>query len=93
MSQKIDNPALKKYFWDHTENASDAFKLKRLVEYASFPDLIKIPFDFVKMNIDTLEPSALRTSETRKEFMSRVKGVAHQCGSWDDAVYKITGVE
>jgi len=47
---RID-PLLYKYFWDHTRNASDIFKLKRLLEYASFPDLLKIPFEILKSNI------------------------------------------
>lgn len=93
MTQELDHPALKKYFWDHTENASDAFKFKRLVEYASFPDLITVPFDFVKHNIDTVNIERLRTSEVRKEFVGRVKSIIHQCNSWHDAVYRISGLK
>lgn len=83
--------SLDRYFWDHTQNASDAFKLRRLVEYASFPDLIKIPFDFVKTNIHQINPAQLRTSATRVRFIGKVKEVMVDCDTWDDAVYKIAG--
>ena len=89
MLPKIDK--LDKYFWDHTQNASDTFKLKRLFEYASFPDLIKIPLDFVKANIDSIDPLKLRTSETRIRFISKTKEVIDKCSSWDDVCYKIAG--
>ncbi len=82
---------LEKYFWDHTQGASDAFKLRRLFEYASFPDLIKIPFDFVKVNFHLLDLSRLRTSETRIRFLRRLKDVAGSCSDWEEAVFKMAG--
>jgi hypothetical protein len=90
MLPKIDK--LERYFWDHTQDASDAFKLKRLIEYASFPDLVKIPFDFVKENIENIDTSKLRTSETRIEFIKRMKEIIGDCFSWDDVCYKIGGI-
>ena len=90
MKQKA---GLDKYFWDHTERASDNFKLKRLVEYASFPDLLKIPFDFIKSNIDGIDVSRLRTSQTRILFITRMKEVINDCSTWDEAIYKISGIE
>lgn len=84
---------LQKYFWDHTENASDTFKLRRLIEYASFPDLIKLPFDFVKTNLNGIDISRLRTSQTRVRFIERMKGVIDDCRTWDDAVFKISGIK
>ena len=73
MIQKIDHPNLKKYFWDHTMNASDSFKLKRLLEYAAFPDLLKIPFEFMKNNIHSIDASKLRTSKTRIRFVKEIQ--------------------
>jgi hypothetical protein len=93
VNQKIDNPALDKYFWDHTENASDAFKLRRLLEYASFPDLLKIPFDFVKLNLDSIETARLRTSEVRIRFVDRIRGVIEDYENWDEIVFKIAGIQ
>jgi hypothetical protein len=83
---------LQKYFWDHTENASDTFKLKRLFEYASFPDLLKLPFDFVKANLNGIDTSRLRTSQTRIRFIERMKGDIEGCNTWDDMVFKISGI-
>jgi len=90
MLPRIDK--LEKYFWDHTQDASDEFKLRRLFEYASFPDLIKIPFDFVKAHIEPITPRTLRTSEIRKIFISRLKEVMDNCSNWDEAVYSISGL-
>ncbi len=92
MKQKIDNPALDKYFWDHTQNASDHFKLKRLFEYAGFPDLLKIPFDFVKQNINSIDTSRLRTSQVRIRFVKQISEVIDDCHNWDEAIYKIAGI-
>ncbi|MCP4158019.1 MAG: hypothetical protein GY757_60485, partial [bacterium] len=50
---------LNRYFWDNTQGASDAFKLKRLFEYASFPDLLKIPFDYVKTHFQGVDLNRL----------------------------------
>lgn len=84
---------LEKYFWDHTENASDAFKLQRVIEYAGFPDLIKLPFDFVKANLDLIDISRLRTSRVRVRFIERMQSVISRCRTWDDAVFKIAGIQ
>lgn len=88
----MQKAGLDKYFWDRTERASDTFKLKRLFEYASFPDLLKIPFDFVKANIDTIDISRLRTSKTRIIFITRMKEVIRDCSTWDETVFKISGL-
>ncbi len=90
--QKQFNPKLNKYFWDHTLLASDGFKLKRLLEYASFPDLLKIPFDFVKENIESLDPTTLRTSTTRIRFTAKIKEFINDCHNWDELIFKITGI-
>ncbi len=88
----MQKAGLDKYFWDHTENASDAFKLKRLFEYAGFPDLLKIPFAFVRDNINRIDIPGLRTSKTRITFVERMKAVIDSCNSWDEIVYKIAGI-
>ncbi len=86
------NPALKKYFWDHTQDASDTFRLKRLFEYASFPDLLKIPFAFVKANINSLAPDTLRTSETRRRFVREIQVHIRDSSNWDETIFKIAGI-
>jgi hypothetical protein len=88
------HPALEKYFWDHTWNASsDTFKLKRLFEYASFPDLIKIPFDFVKSNIHRLDPEKLRAVQTRRRFVREIQNYIDESTGWDETVFKIAGIK
>jgi hypothetical protein len=66
VKQNIDK--LDRYFWDclppagasafASQYISAAFKLKRLFEYASFPDLLKIPFDYVKTHIHQIDLTA-----------------------------------
>ncbi len=34
---------LEKYFWDGTDNISDTYFVKRMLEYGAFPDMLKIP--------------------------------------------------
>lgn len=92
MNKWIVDGRFKRYFWDHTENASGPFKLRRLIEYASFPDLIHIPFDFIKENIDKIDISRLRTSEKRIQFMQRIKKFVPDSTTWDEAIYKMTGI-
>jgi len=75
-----------KYFWDNTEKANDIFKLRRIFEYASFPDLIKTPFDLIRKNIDAIELKKLRTSESRIKFLILIKNVAHTCQTWEEAI-------
>jgi hypothetical protein len=87
------NYKLEKYFWDRTENASDSYQLRRLIEYASFPDLIKVPFDFVKININHIAISRLQTSQARILFIRRLQNVINHCRTWEDALFKIAGIK
>lgn len=87
------DPSLDKYFWDHTRNASDLYKLKRLLEYAAFPDLLRIPFEFVKSNIHLIDAERLRTSQTRRRFVREIQNYILSSSSWDETIMKITGLE
>ncbi len=82
--QNLEN----KYFWDHTGNAGEVFKLRRLFEYASFPDLIKIPFDRVKSNINAIDLSKLRTTEKRIKFLMLIQKSAPFCNTWEEAIFR-----
>lgn len=86
-------PKLHKYFWDHTQNASDFFKLKRLFEYAAFPDLLKIPFEFVKTNIQHIDAESLRTSQTRRRFVREIQRYISSSSDWDETLLKIAGLK
>ncbi|MEW6664742.1 MAG: hypothetical protein AB1512_05915 [Thermodesulfobacteriota bacterium] len=79
-----------RYFWDRTSGASKAFRLRRLFEYASFPDLLKIPFEEVKDELATMDVQSLRTGEKRKEFLTRLKGCISISHAWTDALARMT---
>ena len=79
----------KKYFWDGKTGWSDDFILRRIIEYASFPDLIKYPFEEVKKYIDAIPLNKLWTGEKRKKFMQYIKPYVHQSNSWDEAIHKM----
>lgn len=83
---------LAKYFWDHTQSASDFFKLKRLLEYASFPDLLLIPFEFLKSNIKRIDAEKLRTSQTRRRFVREIQNYIDASGNWDETLMGIAGL-
>ena len=65
--------SLNKYFWDQTLNASTHFKTKRLLEYASFPDLLKVPFEQIRKEIPLMDLEKLRTGEKRIAFLKKIK--------------------
>lgn len=88
--QNLDK--LNKYFWNFTQGASDPFKLKRLLEYASFPDLLKIPFDFFKSNYYKVNLEKLRTSKNRICILQRMKNVIDECQNWDELLFKVSGI-
>ncbi len=79
--------ALDKYFWDGKEGFSGEFKLRRMIEYASFPDLIKYPFDEVKKYIKHLNPDRLQTGEERKRFIRLLLPYIEESDSWEEAVF------
>jgi hypothetical protein len=77
-----------KYFWDYSKNSSEVYKLKRIFEYASFPDLIKIPFKLVKKYIGEIDLKNLRTSNCRIEFLKLIKQKCQKSDSWEAAIFK-----
>jgi hypothetical protein len=89
--QETPGPALNKYFWDHTQNASDFFKLKRLLEYAAFPDLLQIPFEFLKCNIRRIDAEQLRTSQTRRRFVREIQNYIDASNDWEETLMGIAG--
>jgi len=73
-----------KYFWDGDRNLSDEFKLIRIIEYASFPDLIAYPFEDMKKYLPGLNIDQLRTSEKRKKFMKIILPLLASSNDWDE---------
>lgn len=84
---------LNKYFWDQTLNSSITFKTRRLLEYASFPDLLKIPFGQVKREIFNIELENLRTSQKRIAFLKSVKDCVSYVNTWDEALMAVCGFD
>ena len=73
-----------KYFWDGDQNLSDEFKLKRIIEYASFPDLIAYPFEDMKKYLLHLNIDRLRTGEKRIGFLKVIQPFLANSNNWDE---------
>jgi len=58
-----------------------------MIEYASFPDLIKYPFDEVKKYINRLNPDRLWTGEERRKFIRLLLPYIEKSESWEEAVF------
>jgi hypothetical protein len=78
-----------RYFWDGNQNLSPRFQVVRMIEYASFPDLINFPFDMVKSFINDIDVERLRTSEKRKRFIARAKRFIGSSERWEEVVEKM----
>lgn len=83
--QNVDN----KYFWDGHQNLSDAFIIKRILEYAAFPELLKLPFDKLKEYLLHHDPDRLRTSEKRKQFLKVILPYLETASSLEEAVFQV----
>jgi len=79
---------LKKYFWDGDSNISEEFRLQRILEYASFPDMISYPFEDLKTYLPLIKINRLRTSEKRREFIELIFPYLSESQSWDDIINK-----
>ncbi len=76
-----------KYFWDGLENWSPEYELKRILEYASFPDMLKYPFEEVKENLHKLKLEKLWTSGERKELIIKLAPFVKDSNSWEEAIW------
>ncbi|MFQ5706649.1 MAG: hypothetical protein ACE5HO_04320 [bacterium] len=81
--------SLNKYFWDGELNMSGEYKLRRILEYASFPDLIAYPIEDVKRYLPAIEIAALRTNQKRKTFLKLIKPLLPESQSWDDLIPRL----
>ena len=73
-----------KYFWDGDQNLSDEFKLIRILEYASFPDLIAYSFEELKKYLPDMNFDRLRTSEKRIGFLKVIRPFLVHSNNWDE---------
>ena len=78
-----------KYLWDGKENLSDDFLIRRMIEYASFPELIKIParqvYDFLSKN----GFDRLRCDGTRKKYLQFIMPYIRNTDSWKEATLEM----
>ncbi|MFH0814432.1 MAG: hypothetical protein V2A69_16585 [Pseudomonadota bacterium] len=81
--------SMNKYFWDGETNLSGAYKLRRMFEYASFPDLINYPVEDLKKYLPAIDVDSLRTSEKRKRFIKLIVPLLPEVQSWDDIVNRL----
>jgi len=77
---------INKYFWDGTLSISEEYKLKRVLEYASFPDLIAYPVEDLKKVLPAIDIAGLRTSQKRKTFIKLIKPLLSDSQNWDDII-------
>lgn len=81
--------SMDKYFWDGKQNISGEHKLKRILEYASFSDLITYPVRELKKYLYAIDIDKLRTSQKRKTFIKLIMPFVSQSQSWDDIINRI----
>ena len=78
-----------KYFWDGRQNLSDEFVVRRMLEYAAFPDLVKFPFETLKTCLRRIDLNRLRTSEKRKRFLKMILPYLETADSLEGAVLQL----
>ena len=79
---------LDKYFWDGKNNLSESFILKRILEYAHFPDLLRSSYDLLKDHIDEIDIDKLRTSPKRILFIKMIFPHIKTSTGWEEAIDK-----
>jgi hypothetical protein len=77
-----------KYFWDGKNNLSEPFILKRILEYAHFPDLLKSSYGLLKDHIDEIDIDKLRTSPKRILFIKMILPHIKTSSGWEEAIDK-----
>ncbi|MGI6395408.1 MAG: hypothetical protein ACOX2F_11890 [bacterium] len=89
--QKTDK-LFEKYFWDGSENISNTFFVKRVLEYGSFPDILKIPLPLFVKEIKNIDIYKLRTSKKRILFLNLLMPHLDSAASWQDLIYKMANI-
>lgn len=77
------------YFWDGTENISTSFKVQRIIEYASFPDMINFSFAEFQEGFRQIDTKKLRTSDKRKRFIIMAQPYIADSHSWEEIIEKM----
>jgi len=78
---------LDKYFWDSPiDTFSPEFRLIRILEYASFPDLFIYPFDNYKNLLPKINLDSCRIPESRKILLKAITPFLEESSSLDEAI-------
>ena len=76
-----------KYFWDSPiETFLPKFRLMRILEYASFPDLFSYPFDDFKTLLAKIELDSFRIPESRKILLECIRPFLADSSSLEEAI-------
>ena len=79
----------KKYFWDGMDNAPAHIVIRRILEYADFPDILHIAFSDFKANIHKIGITNMRTDKRRIEWLQKIMPYTRNSNSWDEAIQKM----
>jgi len=78
-----------KYLWDGKENLSDDFLIRRMIEYASFLELIRLPTSDVYHFLKKYGTKRLRCDETRKIYLERLMPYLLDNKDWKEATLQM----
>ena len=84
MPKKLD-----KYLCDGKDHISEEYGLKRILEYASFPDLITYPVEDLKKVLPAINMDGLRTSRKRKTSVKLILPFVPDAQSWEDIINRL----
>lgn len=80
-----------KYFWSGEtdfDNMHPVYFLRRILEYASFPDIISFPFQEFKTHIHEINIDKLWTGEKHKLLFKYLLPYLSESNSWDELFEK-----
>jgi len=87
-----------KYFWDVSplypqkekdiNRLSPAYKLKRIIEYASFPNFIQYPFSEFKDHIDEIDIDKFWQQGKREKLIRELLPYVKDSDSWEELFKK-----
>lgn len=82
-----------KYFWDTGVSTGNdpsilppIYRFRRILEYASFPDMIHYPFAEVQELLPTMPLDRLRISQDRRALLSAILPYLAQSTNWEEAI-------
>ena len=80
---------INKYLWDGKQNISKDFAMRRMIEYASFVDIIKLDFQDIKDYVLHTDINKLRCDNVRKKFFVIIKPYIENSDNWEKTINKL----